>query len=110
MYAVMYMVWRFCLLYEFTDGLMPVLARLFVLIVLGLLAGRSLHFYYASDIFPYAAGWMVIAILLDYVMVYPGAGWAMYMNWNIWVGYLLVLAIPLLAPQLQERPEAAHIT
>jgi len=110
MYAVMYMLWRLCVLYGFTEGLLPRLVLLFVLVVIGLLAGRALRFGYASDILPYSAGWMFIAMILDRVLVYPLAGWAMYADWNIWVGYLLILTIPLLAPQIKRLPDEPSIT
>lgn len=110
MYAVMYMLWRICVLYGFTEGLVPRLVLLFVLIAIGLLAGRALRFSYASDILPYSAGWMLIAIILDRALVYPMAGWAMYADWNIWVGYLLILTIPLMAPQTKRLPDEPSAT
>src|SRR3989344_1643213 len=81
-YAIMYFVWSVFGLHGFVAGI----------------AGRSLHLKRWEDVLPYTMGWTLIAIVLDALVSIPVAGWGMYTDWNIWVGYALLLFVPLLAP------------
>lgn len=99
-YALMYLAWNGFVLYGFAVGLMPRIFSLLILIMLATIAGRSLRFTSARDILPYSVGWMVIVGLLDAIYTVPFAGWMIYGDWNIWVGYLLVALVPLFAPYL----------
>jgi hypothetical protein len=106
-YAVMYLAWSGFVLYGFVAGLLPRLLGLFVLIAIATIAGRSLKFYSWKDVLPYSIAWAVIVALLDAVFSVPYAGWQLYADWNVWVGYALVCAIPLLAPYTRSRhPDA----
>ncbi|RJQ33205.1 hypothetical protein C4568_04855 [Candidatus Parcubacteria bacterium] len=110
MYATLALVWRFLLLYGITTGLASRLVMLLVLVIVATLAGHSLRYAKALDILPYAIGWTLIAVALDKLIVFPIEGIAMYMDWNIWVGYILLLVIPLLAPHLRYQPDEPSIT
>lgn len=102
-YAIMFMTWNAFVIYGFIEGVLPRLAGLVVLIVITTIAGRSLRFHSAKDILPYAIAWVVIVALLDGVYSVPFTGMQLYSDWNIWVGYLLVLCVPLLAPYTRAR-------
>jgi len=106
----MFLMWRLFELYGFTEGLLPRLSLLVVLIVMAFTAGRSLRYRFVSDIVPYAAGWTLIAIVLDALTVLPFAGSSMYMDWNIWVGYGLVFTVPLLSPSTLPAPAVPEVT
>ena len=109
-YAVMSLLWEGFVLYGFTEGLVPQVVSLVTLILVATLAGRSLHLGKSFDILPYSLLWTLITMALDKILVFPVAGWGMYADVNLWVGYTLLLAIPLLAPYLKERPEPIQIS
>ena len=99
-YALMYLLWNGFVLYGFTGGILPRIVSLLALIAIVTFAGRSLRFTSARDIAPYSIAWFVTIALLDAVYTVPFAGWGIYADWNIWVGYLLVAIVPLFAPYL----------
>lgn len=96
-YAVIFLVWNGLLLYGVTGNLSRI-TLLLTLVVLATIAGRSLRLSSPKDILSYSLAWMVIVALLDALFSVPSAGWQLYTDWNVWVGYLLVLTVPLLAP------------
>ncbi|MDB5238057.1 MAG: hypothetical protein JWM46_327 [Candidatus Kaiserbacteria bacterium] len=96
-YAVMFLVWNGLVMH----GIMGTSARILLLITLAMvatIAGRSLRFSSVTDIIPYSLCWMIIVALLDAVYAVPSSGWQLYADWNVWVGYILVFAFPLIAP------------
>ena len=109
-YALMALVWRFSVLYDLGNGLLPILGRLVILIIAATLAGRSLRLTKAADILPYSIGWTLISMLLDTVLVLPTTGSSMYADVNLWIGYGLILTVPLLSPHTRQKPEPVQIT
>lgn len=110
-YAVMYLLWSGFMLYGFTEGILPRLIALLVLVGLALSAGRALRFSSWKDILPYSIAWTVIVALLDALYTVPFTGWALFSDWNLWVGYSLILIVPLIAPRmkyLDRRPADTH--
>lgn len=97
-YAIMFLVWNGFVIYHFTDGILPRLSTLAVLVVLTLLAGRSLKLYSWTDILPYSISWAIMMAALDAMYSVPFTGWHMYQNAGVWVGYALVVLLPLLTP------------
>ena len=102
-YAFMYLVWIGMALHGFAQGTVPRVFTLCVLIATATIAGRSLRLSTWKDILPYSVVWTVIVMLLDGIFTVPYAGWLVYFDWNLWVGYVLVALIPLFAP-LTRRP------
>ena|SRR3989344_782610 len=102
-YAVMYLTWSGFVLYGFTSGVLPKLLAVLVLIITTAIAARSLRFLSSKDILPHSIGWVAIVALLDMVFSVPYAGWQLYADWNVWVGYALVVGIPLLTPFLRHQ-------
>jgi hypothetical protein len=98
-YAIMYLTWNGFAIYGFTQGIAPRLCELVVLVIITTTAGRSLRFNSWKDILPYSFFWALTAIALDAVFTLPFSGTGMYASWNIWVGYVLVMILPLAAPQ-----------
>lgn len=105
-YAVMYLAWNGFVLYGFTQGFVPRLCGLLVLVVVATIAGRSLRLAGWKDVLPYSLAWAIVVILLDAIFSVPFSGWQLYADWNVWVGYALVALVPLLAPYT--RPGASH--
>ena len=97
-YAIMFLVWSGFVLYGFTAGVFPRVAGLIVLVGIATMAGRSLKFHQWKDILPYSFFWTLEVAVLDIVFSVPYTGWQLFSDWNIWVGYLLVVTVPLLAP------------
>src|SRR3989344_3824559 len=102
-YAVMFLAWSLFSIYGFTTGVIPRIAQLGVLLFVTTIAGRSLRFDSWSDILPYSCAWALIAIGLDGAFVAPTSGWQMYFDWNVWIGYVLVVLLPLLAPYTRAK-------
>lgn len=96
-YAVMFLLWSGFVVYGFVGGLLPRTLSLMTLIIISLIAGRSLHARSIADILPYSISWTLMMILLDMLMTSPLTGWQIYGDWNVWFGYSIVLLVPLLA-------------
>ena len=109
-YAIMYLAWAGMVMHGFTQGPVPRIVSLCILIALSTIAGRSLRYHSWTDILPYSISWFVVIALLDMIYSVPFAGWALYTDWNLWVGYLLVICIPLLSPLTLPRHAAPEIT
>ena len=99
-YAIMFLAWSGFVLYDFTGGLVPRLAILAVLIAITAFAGTSLRLHSWRDAVSYSLVWMIVVGVFDAIYSVPYAGWGLYTDWNVWVGYLLVLAVPPLAVAL----------
>ena len=97
-YAVMALAWSGFITYGLAGTLTARVLQLLVLVIVTTIAARSLKFHSWKDILPYSILWAVMMGLLDIVFTVPFAGWEIYADWNIWVGYTLVVIIPLLAP------------
>jgi len=105
-YAIIALAWSGLALYGLSGTLAARLLELVVLIVVATLAGRSLRLHSWTDILPYSLFWAVEAAVLDIVYNVPSAGWGMYSDWNLWLGYALVVIVPLLAPKTRMTTEA----
>ena len=98
-YAIMYLFSNGLSVYGLAGGIGAVIARLVMLVIIATIAGRSTRFDSWKDILPYSIFWAFTVLALDAVFTYPFSGVAMYSNWNLWIGYALVLLLPLAAPQ-----------
>ncbi|OGG57389.1 hypothetical protein A2853_02630 [Candidatus Kaiserbacteria bacterium RIFCSPHIGHO2_01_FULL_55_17] len=96
-YAVMFLVWSAFVTYGFVGGFLPRSLGLLVLLATGVIAGRSLKAHAWADVLPYSLAWGVLMGVLDAIMSVPVAGWQLYADWNVWIGYALVVLAPLLA-------------
>ena len=102
-YAVMYLLVAALSIYQMGPFFSRVIA-LGAIIMLALFAGLSLRRHALWDIVPYSFVWMVQVILLDALMSVPFAGWQLYFDWNVWVGYGMVLIVPLFSVYLMRQP------
>jgi hypothetical protein len=102
-YAVMFLLWSIFITYGFVDGLAPRIVGLGALIAIGIIAGRSLRAHSWRDILPYSLAWGVMMGIFDVIMSVPFAGWYIFTDWTIWLGYAFVVISPLLAlyPQFE---------
>ena len=95
-YAVMFLLWSVFVTYGFVEGMAPRIFGLVILVVLAVLAGRSLKASTWYDIIPYSVCWGLIMAVFDVVMSVPFAGWQIFLDWNVWFGYGVVALAPLL--------------
>ena len=95
-YAVMFLLWSVFVTYGFVEGIAPRILGLIVLVILAVLAGRSLKAHVWQDIIPYSICWGLIMAIFDVVMSVPFAGWQIFLDWNVWFGYGVVVFAPLL--------------
>lgn len=93
-YAVMSLTWTMFVVWQFTDGVMPRVISLAVLLATVASATRALHQHTVRDAVPYALVWVAVVALLDALLSVPNSGWAIFYDWNLWVGYALVAAVP----------------
>jgi len=109
-YAIMSLASSLFVVYGIAGTFIARLLGLLVLILVLTIAGRSLRRQHWIDVLPYSIGWAILAALLDAVYVVPFGGWAMYGDWNLWVGYVLVVIVPLIAPFTRALPEPQHLS
>ncbi len=95
-YAIMFLAWSAFVTYGFVEGLAPRVLGFGILVALALLAGRSLRANSWHDILPYSVCWGIIMAVFDVVMSVPFAGWQIFLDWNVWFGYAVVMFAPLL--------------
>jgi len=96
-YAVMFLLWSLFLTYGFVEGVLPRVVGLFALVVTTFVAGRSLRASSWQDILPYSLAWGVTMAILDAIVNVPYAGWQIFADWSIWLGYAVVVVGPMLA-------------
>lgn len=94
-YAVVFLAWTGFLTYGVVEGYTPFILNLVVLLAVTYIAGRTLHLPSWSDIMPYSIGWAIVVMILDTVFVVPFSGWTIYSDWHVWLGYALVVIVPL---------------
>lgn len=95
-YSLMFLLWSVFSTYGFVEGSLP---RLIGLVVLVLIITILAHHTGATSVLkmlPYSIAWLLIAILLDVLISVPFTGWALFSDWNIWIGYALVFGVPLI--------------
>ena len=98
-YAIMYLFSNGLSIYGLAGGIPALVARLVVLVIITTIDGRSLKFNSWKDILPYSIFWAFTVLAIDAIFTMPFGGVAMYSNWNLWIGYALVMLLPLAAPQ-----------
>ena len=106
-YAVMYLLSSGLVMYGLSFGITSLAVRIIGLAIVTTIVARMLRLVARMDILPYSIGWAVIAAALDAVFLVPFSGWTLYAEWGVWVGYLLVVIIPLLTFSLRRTPRVA---
>lgn len=102
-YAVLQLLWSGFLIYGVSKGILPHTIEFLMLILLALVAGRSLHFKSWKDVLPYSLVWAAQAAVLDAIYSVPFAGWSLYAQWGVWAGYAVLVIVPLAAPLINYR-------
>lgn len=94
-YSVAFLTWSILIAYGISGGIIPKAASLLILMVVSAIAGRSLHFSSWEDILPYSFIWALIIAALDGLMAVPYVGWKIYAELGVWIGYTVVIIVPL---------------
>lgn len=110
-YAIMFLLWSLFVTYGFVQGVLPRLLGFVVLVLTTVIAGRSLHAQAWRDILPYSLSWGVMMAIFDAVLSVPFAGWQMYLDWQLWFGYAIVVVAPLFAlyPQFDRLSRLSRV-
>lgn len=98
MYAVMYLLWSGFLIYGLAATPLARIIMLFALCMLALLAGRSIKAKSWEDVVPYSLSWVVTTIALDALFAGHVTGPGIFLDPNLWFGYLMIAIIPLAGP------------
>lgn len=109
-YAVVALVSTGTLIYGYAGSLFASAAQLLVLVATAWVAGRSLRHSSWKDVLPYSVGWALIAAVLDALYVVPITGWGLYTAWQQWVGYGLIVVVPLIARAARPAHHTPRIT
>ena len=73
------------------------IAKITVPVVVGIVtffAGKNLKLKEPKEAVRYSIVWVVIGILLDTIFTVPFTGWGIFMQWNVWLSYILVFTLP----------------
>lgn len=103
-YAVSALAWSGMALYGFTAGPLPRVLEAIILAGVCVIAGSSLRYRTWKDIAPYSVVWAIVVAILDGIFTYPSQGFALYFEWSSWLGYALVVVLPLLAVYFRRIP------
>ncbi len=96
----MFLLWWVFALYGFTGGEEPMIAGLFALVVLSLIAGLLLRCSSSLDVLPYSLSWAFLMAIFDAIISVPVFGWGAFLDVRVWIGYAIVAIVPLAAPAL----------
>ncbi len=107
-YAAVFLAWSILVIHGFIEGLAPRALLAATLAAVLVVAGRDLRLHQWYDVLPYSIGWILIIIVFDLVCAVPVSGWEIWHDWNIWVGYLMVLLVPLLTVSPRKRHSHAR--
>ncbi len=107
-YAIAFLAWGGMGIYGFTQGPLPYLIELLLLVIVCVWAGSELKFKSWADILSYSIGWAVIAAALDSLYVVPMQSWSWYQELSPWVFYLLIVFLPLLSVLLRKNSATRH--
>jgi hypothetical protein len=111
-YAVVNLAASGLALYQTADAY-PTATHIVILAVLIftlILAGRSLRLHDWHDILQYSLWWAFICAIIDGVYVVPFAGSQIYMDPNLWIGYGLVITVPLIVPYRVKIYQEPHVS
>jgi hypothetical protein len=102
-YAVVYLVWAIIVVHGLSESIFARCAMLLTLLAVLAIATTSLRTLSKNDIYPLSFGWASVALFFDALLIAPISGFAIFAQWNVWVGYLLMLFIPHLVIRVRAR-------
>ncbi len=94
-YVVMFMFWSLLVAFEQGEAQWGWYASFVVLAVVAHLASAKLCTKNPIEIIKYSAGWVVIMAVLDWTISARFAEAELFTNWELYVGYAILLLAPL---------------
>lgn len=94
-YAVVFLAWSGFLAYGLGGTLFARLGSLAALVIVTTVAARSIGRQTWQEMLPYSAAWAGVIAVLDGLYTAPFTGLAVYADINVWIGYALVVLVPL---------------
>ena len=94
-YAIMFLAWTGFVIYGYGATVTGHIGSLIVLIAVTTIAARSIGAQSYQEMFRYSLAWGIVVAILDSFFVVPFSGWTIYADWNVWLGYGLVVLVPL---------------
>ena len=110
LYAVMYLSWGFMISYGIQGTFISRILLLAVLIISTIIAARHLPVHNVKDVLPYSLLWGLTIMIIDGCLAAPSGSWNIYADPNLWVGYALVVIVPLILPQKLQEWSVPDIT
>jgi hypothetical protein len=101
-YAILAFSWTGFVLYGQAASPWSLVIQLLILTVVTTIAARSLNLHHWIDIAPYSFTWAGVAMALDVIYKVPFLGWFYFADWTLWVGYALIIIVPLITAR---RPD-----
>ena len=84
-----------------TDSLLVKMMTLLAVLITIVLSARSLRANSIKEALGYSLIWVMVNFVLDILVTTRFAGWGFFGQWNIILGYLLILIVPLSAVKKQ---------
>ncbi len=110
LYATMYLSWALMIAYGLQGTLLSRGILLAVLVVSTAIATRHLPARLWKDILPYSLAWGISIAAIDAMLAAPSGSWGIYADPNLWVGYALVVIVPLILPRSLHETHVPDIT
>lgn len=107
LYSSMYLAWALLGAYGYAGTAVSRYGLLAVLLFSTVIATRALRMRTWRDVLPYSIIWCVVVAGIDAFFAAASGYWQQFLDPNLWVGYALVLLVPLVIPhppKLQTQP------
>ena len=66
-------------------------------VITAFLLAKSLNVSTMKEMLKYSFSWVIVGLILDALITARFTGWEFFSRWEMWLGYLLILVVPLLA-------------
>jgi cell division protein FtsW (lipid II flippase) len=95
--------------YEMQNSLLAKIVTLLAIAIVACFAGKCVRKDSATGIIKYSIGWVVIVFILN-ILICSRFVDNFFSQWNVWVGYALILLIPLLSCKCCKKTESQQPT
>jgi predicted Na+-dependent transporter len=110
-YLVIFLIMSGFAAYDMRDTLTAKIITLAAIALVAFWGGKSLNPANMAEALKHSIGWVVIIVVLDALITARFTGFGIFSQWNVLLGYVLVVLTPLLAiakakeaPQTQTPP------
>jgi len=96
-WATAYIVATVLMIYGLFDNVIAKAILVLIVASAAYLAGRNINSDSIISVLKYSVVWLIMALILDAIITVPFTGWGLFTQWNVWVGYAVILLVPLFA-------------